>query len=314
MASLFALGVMSLAWMAFVAALIAAREAPPVAPRRDLRNGRRPARAGRAPARGARRDPGSDDSGQRRLDERHAEGCRSYGRLGRRKSRLPPGGRRQPQAEEDADGRSDRARPPEPSRGRRRPPTAPSTTAAYAADPHREPDREAGGHPHVPRQVELAQHHRDPVRADDADTEQHQRGDAGHAADVDEGEDQRRDRDLREARASAAGRSRRREADRSSRTRPRAASGRAAGSRLPSSARAPPPTAARTRAPRTTRCCAVPMMAERSPIARRSSSPRHALPRRGPGRARRGTAGTRISPPAASRTGIIASTPPQSPT
>ena len=61
MASLFALGVMSIAWMAFVAALIAAEKTASVAPRRDLRDGTDPAGARRATARRTRRHPGTDD-------------------------------------------------------------------------------------------------------------------------------------------------------------------------------------------------------------------------------------------------------------
>ena len=54
MASLFALGVMSLVWMAFVAGAHRGREDAAVAPRRDLRDGGDPARARRAAARRAR--------------------------------------------------------------------------------------------------------------------------------------------------------------------------------------------------------------------------------------------------------------------
>ena len=60
MASLFALGVMSIAWMAFVAALIAAGEDAAVGPRRHLRHRRGPAHAG-CPARfRPRSDPRAD--------------------------------------------------------------------------------------------------------------------------------------------------------------------------------------------------------------------------------------------------------------
>ena len=72
MASLFALGIMSIAWMAFVAALIAVEKTLPWASRRDLRDGGDPPRLGRAPARSARRDPGPHDP-RERLDESH--GC-----------------------------------------------------------------------------------------------------------------------------------------------------------------------------------------------------------------------------------------------
>ena len=61
MASLFALGVMSIAWMAFVAALIAAEKIAPVAPRRDVRHGLDPARARRPAARRARSNPRPHD-------------------------------------------------------------------------------------------------------------------------------------------------------------------------------------------------------------------------------------------------------------
>ena len=61
MASLFALGVMSIVWMAFVAGLIAVEKTVPWRRGRDLRDGGDPARARRAPARRARRDPGPHD-------------------------------------------------------------------------------------------------------------------------------------------------------------------------------------------------------------------------------------------------------------
>ena len=57
MASLFALGVMSIAWMAFVAGADRGREDAAVASRRDLRDGSDPARARRAAARRARCHP-----------------------------------------------------------------------------------------------------------------------------------------------------------------------------------------------------------------------------------------------------------------
>ena len=60
MASLFALGVMSIAWMAFVAGLIASRSCSRGVGLRPTAR-RRPARARRAAARRARRDPGADD-------------------------------------------------------------------------------------------------------------------------------------------------------------------------------------------------------------------------------------------------------------
>ena len=61
-----------------------------------------------------------------------------------------------------------------------------------AAEPHREPDREPGRHADVPRQVHLAQHHRDAERADDADADHHQRDRADKASDEHEDEDHRR--------------------------------------------------------------------------------------------------------------------------
>ncbi len=64
MASLFALGVMSLAWMAFIAGRHRRREAPPLAPRRDVGHCGRPPRARRARAHGAGRAPRPDDSGR----------------------------------------------------------------------------------------------------------------------------------------------------------------------------------------------------------------------------------------------------------
>ena len=64
------------------------------------------------------------------------------------------------------------------------------------AETHREADRETGRHADVPRQVHLAQHHRDPERADDADPDDHQRRGAGDPADEDEDEDQRREHRL----------------------------------------------------------------------------------------------------------------------
>ena len=64
MASLFALGVMSITWMAVVAGLIALEKTVPVAPGRDLRDGGAAARARRAPVHRTRRDPRSHDPRQ----------------------------------------------------------------------------------------------------------------------------------------------------------------------------------------------------------------------------------------------------------
>ncbi len=59
MASLFALGVMSILWMALVAGLIAAEKTRALGSGRDIRDGRDSPRARRAPARLARHDPRS---------------------------------------------------------------------------------------------------------------------------------------------------------------------------------------------------------------------------------------------------------------
>ena len=67
MAALFALGVMSLAWMALVAALIALREDPSVAPRRDLEHRGRPARP-----------RGRDRCGTPQRPRTRSAGCRSW--------------------------------------------------------------------------------------------------------------------------------------------------------------------------------------------------------------------------------------------
>ena len=61
MASLFALGIMSLIWMAFDRRADRGREDPPVASGCDLRDSRDPVHAGRAAACRARRDPGAHD-------------------------------------------------------------------------------------------------------------------------------------------------------------------------------------------------------------------------------------------------------------
>ena len=76
--------------------------------------------------------------------------------------------------------------------------TAPSTTAAIPPMPIARPTERPDAMPDVPRQIELAQHHRHAERADDADADQHQREHAGDAADVDEDEDQRREQRLRD--------------------------------------------------------------------------------------------------------------------
>ena len=81
MASLFALGVMSIVWMAVVAGLIAFEKTRPVASRRDLRDGRDPARARRARARRARRDPRPHDPGDE-SDAADGDGLLAVGAFG----------------------------------------------------------------------------------------------------------------------------------------------------------------------------------------------------------------------------------------